>query len=494
MTICLFTRLLWPVLLFGTEPAAGPANSPPLSLHKNRNPNMRYEALEGTYEVFENREAGSGRKIGLHFIVIPAKSPNPRPDPIFVLAGGPGLGVTGQYNRWKSSWMRHDRDIVLVDQRGTGQSNPLTCEMPGSSENLQGYLDPLFEDLEPFRECRDELQKKADLTQYTTPIAMDDLDELRAALGYERINLYGGSYGTRAALVYMRRHGDRVRTATLMGIAPISFENPLYHAGEAQRALDLTFDECAADPACAAAFPRLREEFAAVLARLDAEPAVITPRRQGTDERVTLKLTREGFTGALRYMMYYTSTGRRVPLFIHQIHEENYLPFVRQTIEGLRPLHAGIAFGMLLSVTCSEDVPRISEEEIVRETAGTFTGDGRVRRQKEVCALWPKADVPAAYGEPVRCSAPTLLFSGTLDPVTSPRFGEEAARHLPNSLHLVVPGYHGVGGPRIDEIIRNFLKRGSIEGLDTSKTSEVTLPPFALPPPKAEKPADESAE
>ena len=209
---------------------------------------------------------------------------------------------------------------------------------------------------------------------------------MRAALGYERINLYGGSYGTRAALVYMRRHGDRVRTATLMGIAPISFENPLYHAGESQRALDLTFDECAADPACAAAFPRLREEFAAVLARLDAEPAVITPRRQGTDERVTLKLTREGFTGALRFMMYSTSTGRRVPLFIHQIHEENYLPFVRQTIQGLRPLHGGLAFGMLLSATCYEDVARISEEDIVRETAATFTGDGRVRRQKAVCA------------------------------------------------------------------------------------------------------------
>ena len=117
-----------------------------------------------------------------------------------------------------------------------------------------------------------------------------------------------------------------------------------------------------------------------------------------------------------------------------------------------------------------------------------------MRRQKEVCALWPKADVPAAYGEPVRCSAPTLLFSGTLDPVTSPRFGEEAARHLPNSLHVVVPGYHGVGGPHIEAIIRDFLKRGSIEGLDTSKASEIKLPPFELPPPKPEKPVVKSAE
>ena len=372
---------------------------------------------------------------------------------------------------------------MLVDQRGTGASNPLRCALAGNSDYLQGYLEPIFQP-ELFRDCLARLEPRADLTQYTTPVAMDDLAELLDELGYGEVNLIGGSYGTRAALVFMRRHPERVRTAVLNGVAPIAFKNPLFHAREAQSALELLFDACAADPGCGAAFPALPEEFAAVMARLEETPGRVTAVHSGTEEDVELTLSREAFAEALRVMMYYTPTARQVPLAIHRASEGDYKPFVQLGLQANRSLRDQLAFGMLLCVTCSEDLPRISEEEIRRETAGTFLGDGRVRSQAEVCSFWPRGAVPADYGEPVRSEAPALILSGTFDPVTPPRFGEEAARHLPNSLHVVAPGSHGLGGACIDGLIAALLQSGSVEGLDTSCVESLRFPAFELPGPR----------
>ncbi len=465
--------------------SAGPADGfaqgaqAPLRLEPCVVPGTQEEARCGTYAVYENREAAAGRTIELNIMVLPALGEAPRPDPLFPLAGGPGQGATLTARRWVNSWVRDERDIVLVDQRGTGTSNPLHCDMPGSDKHPQSYLEPVFS-ATVFEPCRRKLEQIADLTQYTTPIAADDLNDVRAALGYDRINLVGGSYGTRAALVYMRRHTKTVRAAILNGVAPIGFRNPLYHAYEAQQVLEKTFRECAEDPACHAAFPDLEEKFEELITNLEKEPATVTIPHPATGEDVTVSLSRYAFAEALRTTMYFLPAARDVPLLIHNAYEGDFDVFARVGIASNRGIVDALRFGMLLSVTCPEDVARIALEEIPRLTGGTFLGDTRVRGQIEACSVWPEAKVPKDYGKPVNVATPTLVLSGTIDPVTSVRWGEEAARHLPNGLHIVAPGAHGVGGPCIQNIERAFLETASVEGLDTACVADMTLPPFRI--------------
>lgn len=436
-------------------------------------------ALCGTYDVYEDRDAGRGRKIPLNIVVLPAEQPAPAAAPVFHLAGGPGGAATGSARRLARSWMRETRDIVLVDQRGTGRSNPLGCSSP-ARDDAQAYLQETFASAEHFASCRERLERIADLRLYTTPIAMDDLDEVRQALGYERIILSGGSYGTRAALVYMRRHPETVYAAILNGIAPIAFTNPLFHAREAQNALDATLAECAADADCAAAFPDLEDKFDTLMERLDAEAATATVRHPGTGAIETVRIGREAFADGLRIFMYNMPRARRVPLLIHRAWQGDFDEVAQEMLDSNYGIATALQMGMLLSVTCAEDVARIDPDDIAAATAGTFLGDSRVRRQLAACEVWVEGELPEGYGEPVSVDVPVLLLSGTLDPVTGPRWGVEAASHLPNSLHVVMPGAHGVANGCARDIARRFLATASVEGLDTSCVDDVRLPPFEL--------------
>ncbi|MCJ7580736.1 MAG: alpha/beta hydrolase [Candidatus Aminicenantes bacterium] len=421
----------------------------------------------GTFTVFEDRNSQNGRTISLSVVILHAFSETPKPDPFFPLAGGPGGDVTRNVNGYKKSWIREERDIVFVSQRGTGGDNRLDCELAASDENLQGYLDPLF-NLDNFRACLEELQKKFDLTLYSTCLAADDLNDLRLALEYDKINLTGGSYGTRAALVYMRRHPETVRSAILNGVLPLANKNPLFHSSSAQEAIQLLLDGCFGDPACRFAFPNLEEEFLTVLERLDEEPADVLIDHPVTEERVLVNLDRVSFTEALRTMLYSYDRNRQVPYLIHQAFLGDYEPFAATAIQSNRNIRRSLALGMLLSVTCGEDLSRVNDEEIVRFTQGTYLGANRIRQQMAVCEFWPKSNIPDSFGDPVEVDVPTLLLSGTMDPVTPPIWGTEAASHLPNGLHIVVPGAHGVGGDCIRLIEKQFLESGSIENLDIS--------------------------
>ena len=470
------------ILLFWTTtiPLAGQSgDSKKLHLEPCTLPGTEYEVRCGTYTVYENRDAGSGRTIDLNIIVLPARSDDRLADPVFYLTGGPGLAATKVAGRMRRAWYGDKRDIVLVDQRGTGKSNGLDCAVVSDKNDLQGYLDPAFR-VDVFEPCRKELEKIADLTQYTTPIAMDDLNEVREALGYDKVNVMGGSYGSRATLVYMRRHPETVRTAIVNGVAPIAFRNPLYHASEAQAALELTFRECAEEEACHAAFPNLEQEFDEVIARLEKEPATVAFTDEGTGATVDLVMTRYAFAEALRTSLYYMPGARNVPLLIHKAYNGDYAFFVETGMQSNRAIVDMLQFGMLLSVTCPEDLARIDPDEIFALTDGTFMGDNRVRNQLAACAAWTEGRVPDDYGEPVSVDVPTLVLSGTNDPVTSERWGAEAASHLPNSLHIVVPAAHGVGGPCINYVEAQFLEKATVEDLDVSCVDEITLPPFRI--------------
>ena len=223
-----------------------------MTLHPCDVPGVAGGGRCGALTVYENRASGTGRRISLNIVVVPAAGLTPARDPVFWLEGGPGGAATGAIGPVSNQYLRGvrtDRDLVFVDQRGTGKSSPLDCDLGDSPADLDRYFGPLFP-VDLVRACREKLEQTADLTQYTTSIAADDLDDVREALGYPVINLAGASYGTQAALVYMRRHREHVRSSFLVGVAPPDFRLPLPFARAAQHALDMTLADCAADRSC----------------------------------------------------------------------------------------------------------------------------------------------------------------------------------------------------------------------------------------------------
>ena len=441
----------------------------------------------GTLDVFENRSGKAGRKIALNFVVMPAQGTGPRREPVFWLEGGPGgaatqaIGpVSGQYLKG----LRADRDLVFVDERGTGKSNPLKCDDIGETPaNLDGYFGQLFP-IDAIRACRAKLQKVADLTRYTTSIAMDDLDDVRAALGYDTINLAGASYGTLAALVYMRQHPTHVRAAFLIGVVTPEFRLPLPFARASENALDHLMTDCAADPSCRAAFPNLRDEFAAVLARFDGGSLNVNMTDPVTNALRPVTLDRGSYVEHVRALLYSTGGARFVPFVIHRAFLQDFIPF--QTM-AMRYNLGGPATsrGMYFSVTCSESAPFISEADIVRETQGTFLGDRRLRAHLAACKEWPRADVAPSFIDPVKSQSPVILFSGDADGSTPPWIAQAALTFLPNSRQITAPHTgHQIDGPCTWDLMAAFFKNPSVRDLDASCVEKAQRPAFATEIPK----------
>lgn len=455
-----------------------------VSLTSCRLPGVDGEARCGTYEVYEDRRARKGRKIALKIAVLPALGSKPAPDALFILAGGPGQAATetAEFFARVLAKVRQERDIVFVDQRGTGGSNGLHCDPYG--ESLQGHLGDLFP-VKAIKVCRAEWERRADLRLYTTPIAMDDLDEVRAALGYEQIDLFGTSYGTRAAQVYMRQHPSRVRSVILKGATPISDNIPSVIARDAQRSLDIVFDDCAKNEACRRAFPNLKREFADVLARFEKGSVTVEVTDNKTGETGHVEMSRGAFATTLRSLLQSAATITRLPMMIHQAYNGDYAPFMNNTISIRRGSAKGFNYGMFLSILNAEDLPLIDPKQVERESAGTFMGDYYYRQIARAGKLIPVGAAPLNYKEPVRSEAPVLIVSGYLDSATPPENGDKIARHLPNSLHVVVRhGSHGYStnlSPCIDQLMADFISRGSVKGLDTSCIARIPQTPFQIP-------------
>jgi pimeloyl-ACP methyl ester carboxylesterase len=299
-------RFIFFVLVLGLHAASAVHQYPPKPLVLN---DCQLRGLDGTakcgtLQVYENRSTKKGRMIGLNIVVLPATGDKREPDPLVFFAGGPGAAATEDAVGMAKAFpkIREHRDLLFVDQRGTGKSNPLDCDFYNPAD-LQSYLGYFFP-LEDVRKCRTQLESKADLTLYTTTIAMDDMDEVRAVLGYERLNLFGGSYGTRAALTYLKRHPQHVRTVTLQGVSPTNHYLPGDFPQQTERALQGVLAECAADEACNKAFPNLKDETKSVLAQLIKGPIEVEVQKPSSNDRVKVKLSRDLAAEAIRYMLY----------------------------------------------------------------------------------------------------------------------------------------------------------------------------------------------
>lgn len=446
---------------------------------------MPAEALCGTYEVFENREARTGRKIPLQIVVLPATGPDRLPDPIVYFAGGPGEASIeeGLATLSEHESLRRRRDALLVDLRGTGRSGGLFCTELKGEADFQGFLDD-FMPAGKVRACRDRLMKEADLSWYTTDAAVDDVEEVRTALGYGPLNLMGGSYGTRAVLTYLRRHPESVRTATMDGVLAPDVRGPLGIARATQEALDGLIAECQEDPACRGAFPKLREELEAVVREVTAEPVRVELPDPDGGPPAEVRLSRSGLLQTLRYKLYVPIEAAQVPAAVHEAAQGNWKPLaISARVYG--NIMKGSAEGFYLSVTCAEDVAFIRDEDVAPAVAGTLMGDFRIRQQRAACEGWPTRRLGPEALAPVVSDVPALLISGERDPATPAAEGERVARTLKHSRQVVIPdGSHGTDGLRDDGCLAGlrtaFIEAGKAEGLDTSCVARIRRPDFVL--------------
>lgn len=436
----------------------------------------------GKFTVFENRKTRTGRTIDLNVIVMPALDAAAAREPIFELAGGPGAAASGMAPVYATDQREYRRyhDVVLVDQRGTGESNPLT---PVHDSSPAAYLGEMYPE-DYVRTLRRQLEQRADLAHYTTPIAMDDLDDVRAWLGYDRIILSGLSYGTRAAMVYLRQYPEHVRSLLLTSVSPTFHHLPLNHGRDAQRALELLFDDCARDPVAHAAFPHLRQELADLLARLDHEPARVRYVSADGKTDVPVEINRDIFMEKIRTQLYAPFSARKVPLIIHEAARGNYAPFLAIAIPADRSVPSFIADGAYLCVTATEDTPFIDPAAAAALNRENQFGNYRVVQQLRAGRLWPRGELPANYGEPVHSEVPVLIFTGYLDPVTPPVWAETVARHLPNSRVIVLRhGGHVFDGlahyEQLDEQIIKFLDTADPKQVDATVLEQMLPPPFA---------------
>ncbi len=385
-------------------------------------------------------------RIAIRYVVVPAMARRKFPDPVFLLAGGPGQSAVAVAASSMALFSRlnNRRDIVFVDQRGTGGSAPLECPDP-EHESLAEQSDPDRQ----YRlavQCKAQLLKlpyiasESDLGLFTTSIAVQDLDAVRRELGAERIDLVGASYGTRVALEYQRQFPKAVRRSVIDGVAPADMALPASFSFDNQAALDGLLAACGAEAACARAHPDLRGRFTALLQSLPRTVKAAHPLSGRTEEFV---LTRDMLLAAVRSALYVPALAAALPEAIDAASRGEFAGLVGLNATFTSRKAMRLATGMHLSVVCAEDVPRL---RFNADKPGADFGVEFARFYERLCSAWPRGEVPAAFYRIVASASPILALSGGIDPATPPRHGERVVRALgPMARHVVVANAgHGV--------------------------------------------------
>ena len=458
-----------------------------------RIPGIRNSVLCGVVQRALDPARPDSPKIDVHYVVVPAMARRKLPDPVFLLAGGPGQSAIGVGPQAFALFSRlnNRRDIVFVDQRGTGQSAPLACP-DAKREALAEQADP-DRQFKQLMQCKAALLKlpyikaESDLGFFTTTLAMQDLDAVRAQLGAERIDLVGISYGTRAALEYMRLFPARVRRSVLDSVAPPDMVLPASFSTDSQAALDAMLRACEQQAACQTAYPKLRSDWAALLASLPKPVSAAQPLT-GRPERFTL--TREMVLSAVRGALYSPATAAALPAAITDAAAGRIEALVG--VGALLSSRKGIqlAMGMHFSVVCAEDVARLDSTS---DRPGADFGRTYAMLYQRVCAQWPRGAVPAAFYDVPATRTPTLLFSGGIDPATPPRHGARIAAALGSAAqHVVVPnaGHSVLGIGCARDLLYRFIDAAD----DAAATAVDTSCVKAIPRPGVFVPMDLAAE
>ena len=407
-----------------------------------------------------------GETLALFVARIPSQVANPLPDPLLVITGGPGQSTVDFYMQYRGVFapIRRDRDLILVDQRGTGRSAAgFECDLPADFDFQiadEGNLERLTAD------CLAALEHDPGL--FTTSVAVGDLDAVRRELGVEQWNVYGVSYGTRVAQHYLRRFPERVRTVILDGVVPTTLRLGPEMAINAQAALDRVFERCAGSDACAARFGDLAPVFDDLMSRVQESPVSVAVRDTAAGEMQETLVTDEYLMGVTRLFSYSDTTAALLPLIIHEAANGRFEMLLAQAEMIASDLERTISFPMHNSVICAEDYP-FESAEASTAYGDAYLGTSIIDALSTICGLWPKGNVDPDFKEPLASAHPILLLSGENDPATPSRYGEDAiAGGFSNALHLIGPGKgHGMAPVGcVPDLMQAFVEAAAIESID----------------------------
>ncbi|MCL1059373.1 alpha/beta hydrolase [Shewanella gelidimarina] len=417
----------------------------------------------GSISVPEDHDQPEGKHIQVHYVVMPAIKSSGKSEALLAIAGGPGQSAIENAKGFDQmlAKVRQTHDVILIDQRGTGQSNPLQCVGDGFESPL-AINESDFDAGEESQKCLDELD--ADVTQYDSLSALRDFEAVRQHLGYQKLHLYGVSYGTRMAQLYMRHYPEHIATVTLDGVVPM--QQSVLAIGDAiARAFDLLIQDCSNNTLCHNQFPQLAAELDKMDSELAQAPKISMIADPRTGEATQLTMTRSKFNGALRMALYSPSVRALIPHTIHQASQGNFQP-----ITGLYAMSmdgAGIAMGMHASVVCAEDWQRLTPQ--LRASANQhYFGREMLKTFEQSCAVWNMPAVDSSFSQAIASDIPTLILSGELDPATPPSWGEMAMEKLTNAKHFVAPyATHGVAYQSCgNNLIAELVEKGAVTDID----------------------------
>ncbi|MDG0968470.1 MAG: alpha/beta hydrolase [Porticoccaceae bacterium] len=457
--------LSWPVMLFSQALASGPEESKGFCYVDGLAERLRC----GYVSVAEDPGKPNGRKIDVHYVVIPAVKPIYENEALLAIAGGPGQSAIDNAALFNSTFskVRETRDILLIDQRGTGRSNLLSCPEDTALSPLM-VDERAFNVLAETKKCLDALN--ADVAMYNSTIALNDFEAVRQALGYKKLHLYGISYGSRMAQLYMRHYGDSLATVTLDGVVPMQI--PVIAVGlSVDRALAGLLKDCAEDVGCADKFPNLTVTLDSINSQLENQPIVVNTFHPVTGDPTEFFLTRDKLLSILRLSMYSTTTRSLLPLAIHHASLGNY-----QALLGLYSLMMegiDLAAGMHNSVVCAEDIQRVNST-LLGEISASYMADTLYQALIKACSVWPSHATNPEFSNPISSAVPTLLLSGELDPATPPDWGTMAMKKMTNAVHFIAPyATHGVASQSCgNELIAQLIDTANIQTLNNDCLDE----------------------
>ena len=419
-------------------------------------------------------------EIELRVVVVPALSLTPEPDPVVPVAGGPGQGTVQFYAGYSSAFeaVRRNRDILLVDQRGTGESSRMDC--PVDEELIEGQYSRELT-IEFTKECLAALPN--DPRFFTTSVAVTDLEAVREALLYPALNLYGISYGSRVAQHFARRYPDSTRTIVLDGVVPPQVALGPEIATESQKAVERILARCSEDADCNQRFPELQDTFARLVQELQQSPASIEVPHPNTGRVERILFGHSEMAVAIRLLAYNPMTIALMPLLISEAGNGNYVPLASQYQMTMIAMSDVLAIGMHNAVMCSEDAPRLAPEDIDYDLlSATYMGATQMKALEAICSVWPAGPTDAEINTPLTTELPVLLLSGDADPITPPRYADMAAENLLRSQHLVGKhqGHGQIAVGCMPRLVATFIETADPDAVDPECVERSFVMPFFL--------------
>ena len=419
-------------------------------------------------------------EIELRVAVVPALNLTPEPDPLLPIAGGPGQGSVDFYTAyaWAFESVRRDRDILLIDQRGTGESATMNCEF--DEDLIEGEFSTELT-IEYTEQCLEQLPY--DPRFFTTSVAVRDIEAVREALGYPSLNLYGVSYGSRVAQHFARRYPASTRTLVIDGVVPPQISLGPEIATESQKAVDKILARCEEDDACNERFPHIDETFARIVEQLKRSPVSIQVPDPSTGRLQDLEFGTGELATAIRLLAYHPNSVALIPLLVSEAGNGNFVPLGSQFMMTMIAMGDALALGMHNAVMCTEDVPFYDPDSIDYDgLEASYMGMLQLDALQAICSVWPAGPIDDGFKTPLETDIPVLLLSGDADPITPPRYADMAAVDLENATHLIGKhqGHGQVSVGCTPRLIADFIETADPTALDASCLERSFVMPYFL--------------